>query len=110
MISPAQRRLLTVAAVLNAFTYAIIVFFIGITLPNLSAIFALSESQKGSLFLDALFKESRSWYLNTDHCHPLDGRVTRDVLRSHTHVFSCSTCLPAGLKSVELASDMVPIM
>jgi len=46
-----SRATLTFAAAINTLVYAIIVFIIGVTLPTLSEKFALSDSQKGTLFL-----------------------------------------------------------
>lgn len=46
-----NRGLLTVAAVMNTFVYAIIVFLIGVLLPTFTDKFGLTDAQKGLLFL-----------------------------------------------------------
>jgi fucose permease len=48
---PSSRTLLTFGAVVNSFSYAIIVFALGILLPALTLKFQLTDTEKGFLFL-----------------------------------------------------------
>jgi fucose permease len=48
---PSSRKLLTFGAVVNSFSYAIIVFALGILLPALTLKFDLTDTEKGFLFL-----------------------------------------------------------
>jgi fucose permease len=48
---PSSRKLLTLGAVINSFSYAIIVFALGILLPALTLKFQLTDTEKGFLFL-----------------------------------------------------------